>query len=155
MGEFIGSIVHEAARPAGVVLIAGALGAACLSMSGCTSSPGSEARGTVFCPSGEPVEGVWIDAGTGQGWAHWQLKSPNDPSTAEYSRDVGAPTNYGVDVGCAGTPRRWEHTDYARKSIPSDITAVWRCGPDTSKPLAVDGLCILVRKTPRATKVGS
>jgi hypothetical protein len=146
MSELMTRVVREAARPASAVLLVGALGAACLSSSGCSSSPSSEAKGTVTCSAGESVEGVWIDAGTGQGWAQWRLKNAQNPAVAEYSRNVGGPTNYGVHVGCGGTPRNWEHADYGQQSAASDIAAVWQCGPDPSQPLAVNGICVLMGK---------
>lgn len=144
MSERITRVIREAARPVSAALLAGTLGAACLSSAGCASSPGSEAKGTVTCPAGEPVEGVWIDAGTGQGWAQWHLKSSKNPTAAEYSRDVGEPTNYSVHIGCGGTPSNWEHADYGQQSAASDIAATWQCGPDPSQPLAVNGICTLV-----------
>lgn len=146
MSELLARVVYETTRPVSIALLAGTLGAACLSSAGCGSSPHSEAKGTITCPAGEPVVGVWIDADTGQGWAQWRPQSAEDTTTAEYSRDVGEPTDYSVHVGCGGTPDNWEYADYSppEQLAPSDITAIWHCGPDPRHSLATNGICHLV-----------
>jgi hypothetical protein len=128
-------------RPASYILLAG-IGVAGLRLAGCASG---EAKGTVTCPTGKSVEGVWIDADTGQGWAQWHPKSPQSRNIATYNRNVGEPTHYSVHVGCGGTPDNWEQADYAQKPpATTDVMVTWHCGPNPAQPSAIHGTCVLV-----------
>ncbi|HUB93587.1 MAG TPA: hypothetical protein VMB52_03735 [Verrucomicrobiae bacterium] len=145
MGELLSRVVHEVVRPVTATVLVGVLGATSLA-SDSVGTPPDEARGIIICPVGEDVEGAWVDAGTGQGWAHWSAVSQGDANVAGYYRDVGERTNYRVHVGCGGSRKNWEHPDYAQRSSPSDVAAIWECGPNPDRPLAVNGICRLVGK---------
>lgn len=64
------------------------------------------ADGQVSCTSGHPVEGVWIAAGRGSGWASWQRLG--NGSTSNYLYTLPRPESYAVHVGCGGSPASWK-----------------------------------------------
>lgn len=76
--------------------------------------------GTVKCPEGQPVTGVWVEpmGGGGRGWARWQAEL-EQPNVAAFGKaiDAGA-SSYRLSVGCGGTPREWEH-DNRSQQIPN------------------------------------
>ena len=75
--------------------------------------------GDVVCNNGDgPVEGVWIQAQGGSGWAS---------GTSVFSKS-GVTVPWTVHVGCGGSPSNWEYTVYGVKSISSTF-ANWGCYP--------------------------
>ncbi|MBS2540248.1 hypothetical protein KGQ20_46680, partial [Catenulispora sp. NF23] len=71
--------------------------------------PPPGAGGTVTCVSGNAVEGVWVQADQGSGFAAWQPTVSNG-STARYSLSLPLYENYSLHVGCGGTPANWGWT---------------------------------------------
>jgi hypothetical protein len=65
-----------------------------------------------------PVEGVWIQAAGGSGWAS---------GTSVFSKS-GVTVPWTVHVGCGGSPSNWEYAVYGVKSISSTF-ANWGCYP--------------------------
>ena len=66
-----------------------------------------QVSGTVSCPDGLPVVGVWVwsDAG-GSGWAsRAQLESA---SRVAFQRDMPAAGRWTVNVGCGGNRDKWQ-----------------------------------------------
>ena len=67
-------------------------------------------RGTVACPSGKPVVGVWVaSSGGGSGYASWSAY-PGASTIARFSRtfSTNLPTTIYLNVGCGGTPLKLE-----------------------------------------------
>lgn len=68
-------------------------------------------RGTVACPSGQPVVGVWMQSsGGGSGFMTWTAY-PGAPTIARFSSPNAFKFTLGssihLNVGCGGTPTRW------------------------------------------------
>lgn len=74
--------------------------------------------GDVVCNGVGPVEGVWIQAQGGSGWAS---------GTSVFSKS-GVTVPWTVHVGCGGSPSNWEYSVYGVKSISSTF-ANWGCYP--------------------------
>ncbi len=75
--------------------------------------------GDVVCNQGTgPVEGVWIQAAGGSGWAS---------GTSVFSKS-GVTVPWTVHVGCGGSPSNWTYTVYGVKNISSTF-ANWGCYP--------------------------
>lgn len=74
--------------------------------------------GDVVCNQVGPVEGVWIQAAGGSGWAS---------GTSVFSKS-GVTPPWTVHVGCGGSPSNWEYAVYGVKSINSTF-ANWGCYP--------------------------
>ena len=104
-------------RLAGVTLAVTAL--ICASVLG--SQPASAlnlntARGTIFCPSRQPVVGVWVNAGSASGWASYN----SGGYIAGYYKGLGiAHPTYNLTVGCGGTPQHWGSTNYETGTLLS------------------------------------
>lgn len=88
-----------------------------------TASPANawyywRAEGTVKCPTGMPVVGVWISAGTQSGWASYsRLASSGVGATqADYSRGFSRASTYKVTVGCGGSPAAWQTSNSSWQS---------------------------------------
>jgi hypothetical protein len=81
--------------------------------------------GVIHCPAGEPVTGAWVDVynATSSGWADW-APSSEQPNIATYTKAIGATaTNYRLNVGCGGTPQKWEHSN-PTPAIPNNAELV-------------------------------
>jgi TIR domain len=85
------------------------------------SYEGEILTGSVTCESGEPVEGVWIAASSGQsdsGFAHLGpadnsgLNHPAGP-TVTYSYTLRGGGSYSVHVGCGGEASQWHSSNYS------------------------------------------
>lgn len=66
-------------------------------------------RGTVVCPSGLPVVGVWMQSsGGGSGFASW-TRYPGRSHVARYSRTFSTNLSSGIylNVGCGGSTSAW------------------------------------------------
>lgn len=66
-------------------------------------------RGTVACPSGMPVVGVWVESsGGGSGFAGWTAY-PGASTIARFARSFSAalPTTVYLNVGCGREPSNW------------------------------------------------
>lgn len=78
--------------------------------SGASAAPATvHLRGTVACPSGRPVVGVWVQSsGGGSGFANWS-RYPGASTVAKFSRTMS--TNPGttlyLNVGCGGSTATW------------------------------------------------
>lgn len=125
------SLVRRVARSMrvalpGVLLIAG--GAITM------ASPAQAAMtvsGTVQCLDGLPVEGVWIAASGGSGFASWTPQS-GYPSVARFSR-AGISGSWTVHVGCGGSPSNWKYSPNGNSTTTSSV-AYWSCyTPDMSR----------------------
>jgi hypothetical protein len=62
--------------------------------------------GQVSCLSGNPVEGVWVQADDGAGFASW--KGLGDGATADWWFTLPENEPYSLHVGCGGSPSSWE-----------------------------------------------
>ena len=60
--------------------------------------------------SGNSVEGVWVQAGDGAGWAPWQGLGNGSTSNWWYTLPKDEP--YSLHVGCGGSPSSWAVADY-------------------------------------------
>lgn len=61
--------------------------------------------GQVSCTSGQSVEGVWVEAAKGSGWAPW--KGLGNGSTSDYWYALPVSEPYSLHVGCGGTTSDW------------------------------------------------
>jgi hypothetical protein len=73
-------------------------------------SGGVEVTGQVSCDSGNSVEGVWVAAATGSGWASWMGLGNGSTSDYWYRLPEGEP--YALHVGCGGSPSSWRVANY-------------------------------------------
>jgi hypothetical protein len=55
--------------------------------------------------SGNSVEGVWVQASDGAGWAPWQ--GLGNGSTSNWWYTLPENEAYSLHVGCGGTPASW------------------------------------------------
>ncbi len=69
-----------------------------------------EVTGQLSCTSGRPVEGVWVQAGSGSGFAAW--KSVENGADADYWYSLPKSEPYALHVGCGGTKATWAMTAY-------------------------------------------
>jgi hypothetical protein len=67
--------------------------------------------GQVSCTSGRSVEGVWVQAGTGSGWAPWQ--GLGNGSTSDYWYTLPTAEPYALHVGCGGSTANWATANYS------------------------------------------
>jgi hypothetical protein len=72
------------------------------------SSGSYEITGQVTCMSGNSVEGVWVQAAEGKGWASW-MKLGNG-STSDWWLKLPENESYTLAVGCGGSPENWAVT---------------------------------------------
>lgn len=146
MREVLIRLAKESLKPlAAVSLVAGGV-----AIEGCSSSS-PQAEGTIICPTGQRVDGVWVDTGSKQGWASWQVIGR--PNEASYDYSVGFESGYFVHVGCGGTSENWEHSDQsdnpALQSPPAAQTGqmvTFECGPESSQAMEFEGICKLEAK---------
>ena len=79
------------------------------------SSPASPTSffitGQVSCGSGNSVEGVWVQAGRGSGFAPW--RGLGDGSTSDWWFTLPASEPYALHVGCGGTTAAWKVATYS------------------------------------------
>lgn len=61
--------------------------------------------GQLSCQSGAPVEGVWVQAAHGSGWASW--KKLGNGSVADWWYTLPVNESYHLNVGCGGSPGSW------------------------------------------------
>ena len=96
---------------------------------------GLVAYGTVTCPDGMQVTGVWVEtAQEDRGWAEWQPHA-NDTESADYSRNLDNSEGYGLKVGCGGTRESWGQSIQVDGLI-AGIPAVLICGLTPSESTA-------------------
>jgi hypothetical protein len=112
--------------------------------------------GSVVCPSGQPVVGVWIAASTGQrdsGYAHLGTAAagagnyPEGPA-ATYSFSLQNDTTYSVHVGCGGTVNDWNFSDDS--PLLSARSVILHCTdplPDHSGNASLKGICTATAAT--------
>ena len=99
----------------------------CSSLVTTWASPASaaywKATGTITCPSGQPIVGVWIQAGTQSGWATYRNDYYRGRALGmgTYSKNFGAYANYRATVGCGGTPSRWGSSHSSSNLFPFPI----------------------------------
>jgi hypothetical protein len=69
--------------------------------------------GTVNCPTGLPVVGIWVNDGlsSGSGWASYSAAG-SDGAAFKYTLPSDA-SLYDLHVGCGGTPQAWAFTYYS------------------------------------------
>jgi len=103
---------------------------------------GLVASGTVTCPGGMPVAGVWVEtAQEDRGWADWQPHA-DDPEVADYSRNLNQSVGYGLNVGCGGTPESWGQSIQV-DGLVAGIPAVLVCEQTTGEGPAPDAyVCV-------------
>jgi hypothetical protein len=70
-----------------------------------TAPTGETIAGQLSCSSGRSVEGVWVQAGSGSGFAPWS--GIGDGASASYSYRLPTTETYALHVGCGGTPQSW------------------------------------------------
>lgn len=117
-------------------------------------TPAAEVRvvdGTVSCPSGEQVEGVWVDTANGtSGFARWRALGVS--TVARYAYQItmspGLPPDrqpdFSVTVGCGGTRENWEHSigsiyvTGSHRSFDCTQGNVCQPTPDSLSPLPPD-----------------
>jgi hypothetical protein len=79
---------------------------------GTAPSSGSFAvSGEVSCVSGNSVEGVWVQADDGAGWAPWV--GLGNGSTSTWSFTLPEEEAYSLHIGCGGTTASWAVADYS------------------------------------------
>jgi hypothetical protein len=89
-------------------------------------------NGQVTCVDGLNVEGVWIAASGGSGYASWSPVS-GAPYAAGFSR-AGVTVPWTVHVGCGGSPSSWKWTPDGNTTVTS-ASASWTCyEPDDGSP---------------------
>jgi hypothetical protein len=80
-----------------------------------TTAPASSGSfavsGTVSCVSGDSVEGVWVQADDGAGWAPWV--GLGNGSTSTWSFTLPEQESYSLHIGCGGTTASWAVADYS------------------------------------------
>jgi hypothetical protein len=75
------------------------------------TSANGQISGQVSCTSGNSVEGVWVAAAQGSGWAQWQGLGNGSTSNYWYTLPTSEP--YSLHVGCGGTPSSWAVAAYS------------------------------------------
>jgi hypothetical protein len=90
-------------------------------------APAAEASitvsGYVTCVDGLNVEGVWIQAGGGSGFANWSASGVG--YYAHYSR-AGISGSWTVHVGCGGSASNWKYTPDGFQTVTGS-SASWTC----------------------------
>jgi surface antigen len=71
-------------------------------------------KGTVVCPSGQAVTGIWVrsSAGGADFATNWKdTVYPGRPHVARYSRTLSTnlPSKIGLNVGCGGSTTTWKY----------------------------------------------
>ena len=66
--------------------------------------------GQVSCVSGNSVEGVWVQAADGAGWAPWQ--GLGNGSTSNWWFTLPENEAWSLHVGCGGSTSSWAVADY-------------------------------------------
>ena len=66
--------------------------------------------GELTCTSGQSIEGVWVSALVGSGYAPWQGTSAN---TAHYWYKLPQSESWSLHVGCGGTQQYWAVAAYS------------------------------------------
>jgi hypothetical protein len=82
--------------------------------------------GTVACPKGAAVVGIWvkIEPRDGSGFASW---SPQDtPERARFNYQLPRLTPWTVNVGCGGTLKDWKHSVHGI-AFTSALHQDWTC----------------------------
>jgi hypothetical protein len=67
--------------------------------------------GQVSCESGNSVEGVWVQAGDGPGYASW--KGLGNGSTSDWWFTLPKDEPYSLHVGCGGSTSSWAVATYS------------------------------------------
>jgi len=67
--------------------------------------------GQISCVSGKSVEGVWVSASQGSGYAPW--KGLGNGSTSDYWYTLPVSESYSLHVGCGGTTSSWAVATYS------------------------------------------
>ena len=80
--------------------------------------------GEVTCVDELPVEGVWIQASGGSGWASWTPTS-GASYNARFSRG-GVSGSWTVHVGCGGSPSHWKYSPDGNTTTTQSV-ASWTC----------------------------
>jgi hypothetical protein len=83
-------------------------------------------RGTVACPSGKVVVGVWVESsGGGSGFAAWSAY-PGARTIARFSRTftTNLATNVHLNVGCGGKPSKWGSSSRTPKVVVSSASVL-------------------------------
>jgi hypothetical protein len=110
---------RAAAAAAALALVAGA---------GLVLTPAAQASttvsGEVTCVDELPVEGVWIQASGGSGWANWTPTSGANYN-ARFSRG-GVSGSWTVHVGCGGSSSRWKYSPDGSTTTTKSV-ASWTC----------------------------
>lgn len=107
-----------------------------VSASAASAATSYQIRGTVVCPSGQSVVGVWVNSsGGGSGWAGW-TPYPGRPHVARYLRKftTNLASNVSLNVGCGGTRARWStsnRTPSIRIATGSILFMNTRCNTTT------------------------
>lgn len=65
--------------------------------------------GQISCVSGNSVEGVWVQASDGAGWAPWT--GLGNGSTSDWSFTLPKKESYSLHIGCGGTTSSWAVAD--------------------------------------------
>lgn len=105
----ISNLVAIAALIFSVVVLAGP--------SGTASAASARLYGTVTCPSGKAVVGVWVESSAGGSrWAPWTA-FPGVPHAAYYNVTLttALPSSVFLTVGCGGTPQKWATSNKTTK----------------------------------------
>lgn len=80
--------------------------------------------GQVTCVDELPVEGVWIQASGGSGYASWTPTS-GASYNARFSRG-GVSGSWTVHVGCGGSPSNWKYSPDGNTTTTQSV-ASWTC----------------------------
>jgi hypothetical protein len=67
--------------------------------------------GQVSCESGKSVEGVWVQASDGHGYASW--KGLGNGSTSDWWFTLPKDESYSLHVGCGGSTSSWAVSTYS------------------------------------------
>ncbi len=120
-----------AARAAALGLAATAVTVASL-LAAPAAHAATTVSGQVTCVDGLNVEGVWIAASGGSGYANWTPVS-GAPYAANFNRG-GVTTPWTVHVGCGGSTSSWKWKPDGNTTVTSS-TASWTCyEPDDGSP---------------------
>ena len=97
------------------------LGAAAAELTEADKSTLPQASGTVLCPAGKNVVGVWIHSNfLGEsGWATW-IPAEGQPEKAHFAYPLPEGREYDASVGCGGTPDTWETSNYSHTAVSGE-----------------------------------
>jgi hypothetical protein len=99
-------------------------------------SSGYTADGTVYCNSGAPVEGVWVNDGSASGWASWSSWTTGEASFGKY---VGWHPYFSITVGCGGSPQRWATSNTSGSMLAGLADWYFYCGDGHCSVVGLDG----------------